>query len=50
MRIAATGAVSSAQAQSVDWPMFGGTPDNTHYSTLGQITGANVASLKVAWT
>ncbi|MEO5568196.1 MAG: PQQ-binding-like beta-propeller repeat protein [Gemmatimonadaceae bacterium] len=37
-------------AQSVDWPMFGGTPDNTHYSTLGQITPANVASLKVAWT
>jgi quinoprotein glucose dehydrogenase len=39
-----------AGAQNVDWPMFGGTPENTHYTTLAQITPANVASLKVAWT
>ena len=37
-------------AQNVDWPVFGGNTDNTHYSTLAQITPANVASLKVAWT
>jgi quinoprotein glucose dehydrogenase len=41
---------AAAQAQSVDWPVYGGSPDNTHYTTLGQITPANVASLKVAWT
>ena len=35
---------------NVDWPVFGGTSDNTHYSTLSQITPANVAQLQVAWT
>ena len=35
---------------SVDWPVFGGNTDNTHYSTLHQITPANVATLQVAWT
>src|ERR1043166_2306224 len=37
-------------AQNANWPVYGGTPDNTHYSTLGQITPANVATLQVAWT
>ncbi|HEY9226028.1 MAG TPA: PQQ-binding-like beta-propeller repeat protein [Gemmatimonadaceae bacterium] len=37
-------------AQRVDWPVYGGNTDNTHYSTLSQITPANVAQLKVAWT
>jgi quinoprotein glucose dehydrogenase len=36
-------------AQNADWPVFGGTTDNTHYSTLSQITPANVATLQVAW-
>jgi quinoprotein glucose dehydrogenase len=35
---------------NVDWPVFGGNTDNTHYSTLHQITPANVATLQVAWT
>jgi quinoprotein glucose dehydrogenase len=39
-----------AQARSVDWPIYGGTTDNTRYSTLDQITPANVSQLKVAWT
>ena len=39
-----------AQTKNVDWPVFGGTSDNTHYSTLNQITPANVGRLKVAWT
>lgn len=34
----------------VDWPVYGGTTDNTHYSTLSQITPANVSKLRVAWT
>jgi quinoprotein glucose dehydrogenase len=37
-------------AQSVDWPRFGGTPGNTHFSTLSQITPENVGQLEVAWT
>src|ERR671933_201820 len=35
---------------NVDWPVFGGTTDNTHYSPLSQITPANVSQLQVAWT
>src|SRR5690349_8502062 len=37
-------------SQTRDWPMAGGNSDNTHYSTLSQITPANVAKLQVAWT
>jgi len=33
-----------------DWPHYGGGPEQTRYSTLTQITPANVASLKVVWT
>ena len=43
------GAQASRPAQH-DWPVYGGTTDNTHYSTLSQITPANVATLEVAWT
>jgi quinoprotein glucose dehydrogenase len=32
-----------------DWPVYGGTFGNTHYSKLKQISVANVAQLKVAW-
>ncbi len=39
-----------AQSKSVDWPVYGGNTDNTHFTTLNQITPANVARLKVAWT
>src|SRR5688572_13094102 len=40
---------AGAQARSVDWPIYGGTTDNTRYSTLDQITPANVKQLQVAW-
>jgi quinoprotein glucose dehydrogenase len=43
-------AIVNAQGRSVDWPVYGGDTDNTHYSTLDQITPANVARLQVAWT
>src|SRR3954466_9107670 len=33
-----------------DWPHYGGGPDQTRYSTLTEITPANVRSLKIAWT
>ena len=41
---------ASAQGRTVDWPVYGGRTDNTHYSTLDQITPANVTRLQVAWT
>jgi quinoprotein glucose dehydrogenase len=47
-------AASTLQAQttgrSADWPVYGGSEDHTHYTTLGQISPANVKQLKVAWT
>jgi quinoprotein glucose dehydrogenase len=33
-----------------NWSAYHGGPENLHYTTLGQITPANVAKLKVAWT
>lgn len=33
-----------------DWPVNGGDPGRTHYTTLDQITPGNVAQLQVAWT
>ena len=41
---------ASAQARAADWPVYGGNTDNTHFTTLSQISPANVAKLKVAWT
>src|SRR5436305_9144701 len=32
------------------WSVFGGGPDNIHYSSLDQINRDNVHSLEVAWT
>jgi quinoprotein glucose dehydrogenase len=42
--------VSSAAADTVDWPVYGGDANHTHFSTLSQITPQNVTSLTVAWT
>src|ERR1700729_4076255 len=36
--------------QGNSWPVFGGGPDNIHYSTLDQINRENVHSLQIAWT
>jgi quinoprotein glucose dehydrogenase len=33
-----------------DWPMYGGTPENDHFSPLKQINRKNVKHLQVAWT
>ena len=33
-----------------DWPVWGGAPDNQHYSPLAQINRNNVKRLQVAWT
>jgi quinoprotein glucose dehydrogenase len=40
----------AAQQRTANWPVFGGNTDNTHYSTLSQITPENVSKLQVAWT
>ena len=41
---------SVPSADPNDWPVYGGNSDNTHYTTLDQISPANVAQLEVAWT
>jgi quinoprotein glucose dehydrogenase len=33
-----------------DWPIYGGTSENNHYSPLTQINRSNVQRLKVAWS
>ena len=43
-------ALLHAQRKSADWPVYGGNTDHTLYSTLDQITPANVSRLRVAWT
>jgi len=40
----------AAQRKNVDWPVYGGSDDHTHYTTLDQISPANVRRLRVAWT
>ncbi|MFL5607959.1 MAG: PQQ-binding-like beta-propeller repeat protein, partial [Gemmatimonadaceae bacterium] len=40
---------TASHAQSVDWPVYGGDGNNTHYSRLAQITPANVRQLTQAW-
>jgi quinoprotein glucose dehydrogenase len=42
--------VLSATTLAADWPHYGGGPDQIRYSRLTQITRANVAKLRVAWT
>jgi len=37
-------------SRNQDWPVYGGTPESTHYSPLTQFDRANVSKLKVAWT
>jgi quinoprotein glucose dehydrogenase len=32
-----------------DWPVYGGSPGNTHYSYLSQINRGNVSQLALAW-
>ena len=33
-----------------DWPIYGGTTENNHFSPLNQINRNNVQQLQVAWT
>jgi quinoprotein glucose dehydrogenase len=39
-----------AQQNRKSWTDYGGTPDNSHYVELTQLTKANLNQLEVAWT
>jgi len=46
----AVGGVAANGPNSQDWRDYGGTPDNSKFSTLKQINKSNVSRLAVAWT
>src|SRR5207249_9474661 len=50
MRVCLLLLVLATATIGADWPQYGGGPDQTRYSRLTQITPANVATLRVAWT
>jgi quinoprotein glucose dehydrogenase len=41
---------SASSAENQDWPVWGGGPENSHYSPLAQINRANVKQLEIAWS
>ncbi len=41
---------SAAGAQAQTWSVYGGDASGTRYSAATEITKANVAKLRVAWT
>jgi len=42
-------AADGQQSAYTTWSMFGGGPENIHYSSLSQINRENVKQLEVAW-
>lgn len=48
--IALSASLVSAQSAGTDWPAYGNDAGSTKFSPLKQITPANVAKLKLAWT
>lgn len=46
----AASSASAANAAQAAWPTYGGSPGGTRYSSLTQISPANVGQLRVAWT
>ena len=40
---------ASAKKQATEWPAYGGSPENTHYSKLAQINVGNVSKLQEVW-
>jgi len=43
-------AQSGSAPRRHDWPVYGGTTENNHFSALAQINRKNVKKLAVAWT
>ena len=50
VHLAWSGQQASSSSDYTGWKVYGGTPDNIHYSTLRQINRDNVRKLAVAWT
>src|ERR1700722_3475240 len=48
--IARRGAVAHPRAPTGDWSAYGGDVEGTRYSPLTQISPANVATMRMAWT
>jgi quinoprotein glucose dehydrogenase len=48
--LAGSAALLVSARADLDWPTFGGTPDNSRYITAKQLTKDNVAQLAVAWS
>ena len=42
--------IGKRESKDHDWPAYGGSPENTHYSSLDQINRKNVKKLEVAWS
>jgi quinoprotein glucose dehydrogenase len=42
--------IAACTQDNVDWPVYQGSDEKTHYTTLSQISPANVSTLEVAWT
>src|SRR5271165_2559733 len=40
----------SSSPNRTDWPVYGGSQENNHYSDLAQINRTNVKMLKLAWS
>ena len=43
-------AAACGTESNADWPVYHGSDEKTHYTTLSQISPVNVATLQVAWT
>lgn len=41
---------STDRPADIGWPLWGNTPQDTHYAQLSQIDAANVSHLKLAWS
>jgi quinoprotein glucose dehydrogenase len=50
VQAAASQAPVNSSGESRDWPAYGGSAANTHYSDLAQINRSNVKELTVAWS
>jgi quinoprotein glucose dehydrogenase len=48
--LSASSEKNPAKPEMYDWPVYGGAPENIHYSLLTQINRTNVKQLEVAWS
>jgi quinoprotein glucose dehydrogenase len=49
LRMTGSEVLSRGLGEQGDWPVYGGGPENAHYSGLAQINRSNVRQLRVAW-